>query len=117
LFDLVLREHCEPQYPRLSIQASARWPHAARRYLTSDRTEVIAAPISRLYDYGFVSWSWPNFGLPAHGEQGILKYTEPQTIAIERGPPVGVPSWMRADHYARVMSSGLWVLRRLPGVK
>ena len=52
-----------------------------------------------------------------HGEHGILKYTEPQTIAIERGLPVGVPSWMRADHYARVMSSGLRVLRRLPGVK
>lgn len=52
-----------------------------------------------------------------HGEQGILKYIEPQTIAIERGLPVGVPSWMRADHYARVMSGGLRVLRRLPGVK
>jgi succinate-semialdehyde dehydrogenase / glutarate-semialdehyde dehydrogenase len=24
-----------------------------------------------------------------HGEHGILKYTEPQTIAIERGLPVG----------------------------
>ncbi|OOK75746.1 aldehyde dehydrogenase family protein [Mycobacterium kansasii] len=52
-----------------------------------------------------------------HGAQGILKYTEPQTIAIERGLPVGVPSWMRADHYARLMSGGLRVLRRLPGVK
>ncbi len=52
-----------------------------------------------------------------HGELGILKYTERQTIAIERGLPVGVPSWMRADHYARVMSGGLRLLRRLPGVK
>jgi succinate-semialdehyde dehydrogenase/glutarate-semialdehyde dehydrogenase len=52
-----------------------------------------------------------------HGEHGILKYTEPQTIAIERGLPVGVPPWMRADHYARVMSGGLRMLRRLPGVK
>jgi succinate-semialdehyde dehydrogenase/glutarate-semialdehyde dehydrogenase len=52
-----------------------------------------------------------------HGEHGILKYTEPQTIAIERGLPVGAPPWMRADHYARVMRSGLRVLCRLPGVK
>lgn len=52
-----------------------------------------------------------------HGEHGILKYTEPQTIATERLLPVGAPTWMRADHYARVMTSGLRVLRRLPGVK
>ncbi len=52
-----------------------------------------------------------------HGEQGILKYTEPQTIAIERGLPVGAPPWMRAGLYARIMTSGLRVLRRLPGVK
>jgi succinate-semialdehyde dehydrogenase / glutarate-semialdehyde dehydrogenase len=52
-----------------------------------------------------------------HGELGILKYTEPQTIAIERGLPVGAPPWMRAGLYARVMSGGLRVLRRLPGVK
>ena len=29
-----------------------------------------------------------------HGEHGILKYTEPQTIAIERGLPVGAPPWI-----------------------
>jgi succinate-semialdehyde dehydrogenase/glutarate-semialdehyde dehydrogenase len=29
-----------------------------------------------------------------HGEHGILKYTEPQTIAIERGLPVGPPPWI-----------------------
>ena len=52
-----------------------------------------------------------------HGEHGILKYTEPQTIAIERWLPVGAPPWMRADLYARVMSNGLRLLRRLPGVK
>jgi len=52
-----------------------------------------------------------------HGELGILKYTEPQTIAIERGLPVGAPPWMRAGLYARIMTSGLRVLRRLPGVK
>jgi hypothetical protein len=33
-----------------------------------------------------------------YGEHGILKYSEPQTIAIERGLPVGAPPWMRTDH-------------------
>jgi succinate-semialdehyde dehydrogenase/glutarate-semialdehyde dehydrogenase len=52
-----------------------------------------------------------------HGEHGIVKYTESQTIATERVLPVGVPPWIRADRYARVMTVGLRVLRRIPGVK
>ena len=52
-----------------------------------------------------------------HGEHGILKYTESQTIATERLLPVGAPTWMRADRYARVLTTGLRLLRRLPGVK
>ena len=52
-----------------------------------------------------------------HGEHGILKYTESQTIATERLLPVGAPHWVRADRYARVMTRGLKLLKRLPGVK
>ncbi|MDO3638685.1 succinic semialdehyde dehydrogenase [Mycolicibacterium arseniciresistens] len=52
-----------------------------------------------------------------HGEHGILKYTESQTIATERGLPVGAPPWLRADRYATVMTAGLKALRRIPGVK
>lgn len=52
-----------------------------------------------------------------HGEHGILKYTESQTIAIERVLPVGAPRWLRADRYAKVMTGGLRALKRLPGVK
>jgi succinate-semialdehyde dehydrogenase/glutarate-semialdehyde dehydrogenase len=52
-----------------------------------------------------------------HGEHGIVKFTESQTIATERLLPVGVPPWIRADRYARVMTVGLRVLRRIPGVK
>jgi succinate-semialdehyde dehydrogenase/glutarate-semialdehyde dehydrogenase len=52
-----------------------------------------------------------------HGEHGMLKYTESQTIATERGLPVGAPPWIRADRYAKVMTVGLKALRRVPGVK
>jgi succinate-semialdehyde dehydrogenase / glutarate-semialdehyde dehydrogenase len=52
-----------------------------------------------------------------HGEHGILKYTEPQTIATERMIPVGVPPWLSAKRYARVMTTALRALRRVPGVK
>jgi succinate-semialdehyde dehydrogenase/glutarate-semialdehyde dehydrogenase len=52
-----------------------------------------------------------------HGEHGILKYTESQTIATERLLPVGAPNGVRGDVYARLMTNGLRLLRRLPGVK
>lgn len=52
-----------------------------------------------------------------HGEHGILKYTESQTIATERLLPVGAPTWLKPARYARLMSTGLRALKRLPGVK
>ncbi len=52
-----------------------------------------------------------------HGQQGILKYTESQTIAIEKLVPVGAPPWIRADRYAKAMTKGLKALRHVPGVK
>lgn len=52
-----------------------------------------------------------------HGEHGILKYTESQTIAVERLLPVGVPPGLHPRRYARIMSGGLRLLKRMPGVK
>lgn len=52
-----------------------------------------------------------------HGEHGILKYTESQTIAVERVLPVGVPDGWDPARYARIVTRGLRVLKRLPGVK
>ncbi|GAB47417.1 aldehyde dehydrogenase family protein, partial [Mobilicoccus pelagius] len=61
---------------------------------------------------------WKSSGLGRrHGEHGLLKYTEPQTVAVERLLPVGVPDGMDAARYARIMTTGLRVLKRLPGIK
>jgi len=52
-----------------------------------------------------------------HGEHGILKYTEPQTIAVEHLLPVGAPTWLNPSWYARITTTALRALRRIPGVK
>ncbi|MFJ6248456.1 MULTISPECIES: succinic semialdehyde dehydrogenase [unclassified Streptomyces] len=52
-----------------------------------------------------------------HGEHGLLKYTESQTIAVERLIPVGAPDGIDPARYARLVSAGLKILKRLPGVK
>ena len=52
-----------------------------------------------------------------HGEHGILKYTESQTIAASRLLPVGAPDKADPARYARIVSGALRVLKHIPGVK
>jgi succinate-semialdehyde dehydrogenase / glutarate-semialdehyde dehydrogenase len=49
-----------------------------------------------------------------HGREGILKYTESQTVAVQRGLPIGPLPGLPLDRYATVMTAGLKVLKRTP---
>lgn len=48
-----------------------------------------------------------------HGAEGILKFTETQTVAVQRLLPVGTPSWMDAGRHARWMTGLMKVLRKI----
>ncbi len=52
-----------------------------------------------------------------HGAEGILKYTESQTIAIQRGLPLAAPAGVADEIFSRAMSLTLKVLRRVPGLR
>ncbi len=52
-----------------------------------------------------------------HGEQGLLKYTEPQTIAIQRLVPISGPPYLSRATYARALTFAMKLLKRLPGIK
>ncbi len=52
-----------------------------------------------------------------HGEHGLLKSTDTQTIATERLLPVGIPRGINAALYAKTMTRALRWLRKAPGVK
>ncbi|WP_265444532.1 succinic semialdehyde dehydrogenase [Flexivirga meconopsidis] len=52
-----------------------------------------------------------------HGEHGITKYTDAQTIAVERVLPVGAPDGVSPALYARAVTAAFRLLRRVPGVK
>ena len=49
-----------------------------------------------------------------HGRDGIVKYTEPQTLATHRGPLIGPLDGVPRETYAAVMTAAGRVLRRLP---
>jgi succinate-semialdehyde dehydrogenase/glutarate-semialdehyde dehydrogenase len=50
-----------------------------------------------------------------HGAIGITKYTESQTVAVERLMPLAPPPFLGQRLWARLMTAGLRVLRRIPG--
>ncbi len=52
-----------------------------------------------------------------HGAHGILKYTEAQTVAVQRLLPVAPPPGIGAERYARAATAALRILSRLPGLK
>lgn len=42
-----------------------------------------------------------------HGAEGILRFTETQTIAIHRGPSLAAPQWLGEERYARFLTRAL----------
>ncbi len=94
-----------------------------RGYRVASRLEAGTVNVNDAYAPAWGSMDAPMGGMKAsglgrrHGEHGILKYTESQTIAIERLLPVGVPDGMNPKTYARIATLALRLLKRLPGVK
>jgi succinate-semialdehyde dehydrogenase/glutarate-semialdehyde dehydrogenase len=59
---------------------------------------------------------WKDSGVGSrHGEHGILKYTDAQTVAVQRLLPIAPPARVPAAGYARVMTAAMRALQRLPG--
>ncbi len=61
---------------------------------------------------------WKDSGVGSrHGEHGILKYTDAQTVSVQRLLPIAPPSFMPQEAYAKAMTAALRTLQRLPGRK
>ncbi|HET9011468.1 MAG TPA: aldehyde dehydrogenase family protein, partial [Gemmatimonadaceae bacterium] len=52
-----------------------------------------------------------------HGAEGILKYTEAQTVAIQRGMPLAPPRFVAERTYAAMMPRLLRAMRWIPGLR
>jgi len=61
---------------------------------------------------------WKDSGVGSrHGEQGILKYTDAQTVSIQRLLPIAPPSFITPASYAKAMTAAMRALQRFPGRK
>ena len=52
-----------------------------------------------------------------HGKPGLLKFTEPQTVAVQRLLPINALPFLDNKQYAVVMALAVKALRYLPGIK
>jgi acyl-CoA reductase-like NAD-dependent aldehyde dehydrogenase len=52
-----------------------------------------------------------------HGAEGILKYTEAQTIAVQRGMALAPPRVMTEERFAGLVTRFLRAMRHLPGLR
>jgi succinate-semialdehyde dehydrogenase / glutarate-semialdehyde dehydrogenase len=52
-----------------------------------------------------------------HGAEGILKYTEAQTVAVQRLLPLAPPKWLDERRYETLMTRLLRVMRHIPGLR
>jgi succinate-semialdehyde dehydrogenase/glutarate-semialdehyde dehydrogenase len=52
-----------------------------------------------------------------HGAVGIQKYTDSQTVSVQRLLPIAPPPKVAQGLWARLMNVSLRLLRRLPGVR
>jgi succinate-semialdehyde dehydrogenase/glutarate-semialdehyde dehydrogenase len=52
-----------------------------------------------------------------HGAEGILKYTNAQTIAVQRWWPIAPPTFLSEAKYAKYMSTFIAAMRHIPGLR
>ena len=52
-----------------------------------------------------------------HGRHGILKYTDPQTVSVERLLNIGTPPFLSHAQYAALMTEAVRLLKRVPGIR
>jgi len=87
-----------------------QWTVAAR--LPVPRFEAYAATWASV-DAPMGGWGDSGLGR-RHGSYGVLKYTEPQTVSVQRFHPIAPPWFMSNQTYAKLLTAGLHVLRRIP---
>jgi succinate-semialdehyde dehydrogenase/glutarate-semialdehyde dehydrogenase len=104
------------------LNASVWTRNTSRGRRIAERLRAGAVNINEGYAAAWASVDAPSGGFGdsglgrRHGAEGILKYTDVQTIATQRVLPIAPLPGMSEQTWAKTMTVALWTLRRL-GVK
>jgi succinate-semialdehyde dehydrogenase/glutarate-semialdehyde dehydrogenase len=101
----------------LGLNASV-WTTSARGKALAARIEAGTVNVNEGFaaawaSYGSPMGGWKQSGLGRrHGSEGLLKYTETQTIAVQRGVPFGPFAGMSNETFANVSTRATRILNR-----
>lgn len=100
------------------------WSRSPRRAVdVARRLECGTVNVNEAYAATWTATGSPIGGMKSsgfgrrHGEEGILKYTEAQTIAVQRFLPLAPPPFLRETDYQTLMSHVVRLLGRIPGLR
>jgi len=99
------------------------WTTASRGASLGPRIKAGTVNVNEGYAAAWASHDAPMGGMGdsgvgrRHGQEGITKYTEAQTVAVQRFVPVGPLPGMPLKRYAQVLNVGLKALRRAPFIR
>jgi succinate-semialdehyde dehydrogenase/glutarate-semialdehyde dehydrogenase len=100
------------------------WTGDTRRGLEiGSRLRAGTVNVNEGYIAAWASMDAPMGGMKAsglgrrHGAGGITKYTESQTVAVQKLMPIAPPPGMPYRLWTRVMALSLRLLRRVPGIR
>jgi succinate-semialdehyde dehydrogenase/glutarate-semialdehyde dehydrogenase len=108
---------------RYGLNASVWTRNTGRGRKVASHIEAGTVNVNEVYAAAWASVDAPMGGFKEsglgrrHGREGILKYTEPQTIAVQRLLPIAAPPGMSQKTWSKVMTGALRVLDKLPFVR
>jgi succinate-semialdehyde dehydrogenase/glutarate-semialdehyde dehydrogenase len=101
------------------LNASVWTGDLARGQRVAERLRAGAVNVNEGYAAAWGSVDAPSGGLGdsglgrRHGVEGILKYTDVQTIAVQRIVPIAPLPGMSEQAWAKTLTAALWTMRRL----
>ncbi|MGM0818782.1 MAG: succinic semialdehyde dehydrogenase [Actinomycetota bacterium] len=99
------------------------WTSPARGRRLATRIETGSVNVNDAYAPAWGSIDAPMGGMKdsglgrRHGRAGLLRYTEAQTVALQRLAPIAPPPGVPAERYPALLTTALRLLQRLPGVR
>jgi succinate-semialdehyde dehydrogenase/glutarate-semialdehyde dehydrogenase len=105
---------------RYGLNCSLWTRDAGRGHALARRVEAGTVNVNEGYIAAWGSVDAPMGGMKdsglgrRHGAEGIRKYTEQQTVAVQRLMPVAAPRPVPQGVWSRIVTVGLRLLRRLP---
>lgn len=99
------------------------WSTPSRGAQVAARIQAGTVNVNEGYAAAWASHDAPMGGMKdsgvgrRHGREGILKYTEAQTVAVQHGVPIGPMPGMPYGRYAKVMTASLRALKKAPFLK